>query len=664
MSVIERVTTHEQVVYIIDKQNELGKGAFGTVYGCQREGSTKKLVAKFIKCRKSSAHKRIVSEIELHRLACKQNEYVVKLVDYTTRQTPSPYVKYDPGDFRPMEFILIVEKMDMDLRQFLEKKPRKRLSEKEAQFYFIQLVEGLRGFSRDEIIHRDLKLENIMLRNKRIKFVDFGLSTQQAVSTSIVGTPFNMPPWMLRRSKKHYDNTVDLYALGLILFELVTGFHVYDRDFEGSTSKQVLASLARVKEQNQGETLFADAEFFRSRGFDPQKRLSKPLRDLLKYMIRTETEQNERYNVFDLMQQAWLEDAHSRYNKYYQSKLLGNGKAQLELVESQLGNSIFQSRVMRKPIANPVRAEMFETLEQYHIELQKVSAQTVEFLAQCHEQAAECVRLVARRRPGRGLGSKSGAFRMTDLLTKLDIFFLGNLIWQAKDYFKHAFTSQGFVDYLRLIHGKKLYRLDLIRRFFREVVNQKEEILQQKHLTEANCRDFHRRFDRARSSFETANLTVGFTKKVVQPIDQNDWPRFQTAESAVLQPLLRKLKLANDALYAELLQSGQLSEDREFSLELADDAPDGEVLCQLNKAVYALAYKMERFQLAKLEQDFEGLLILEQEINTNSHTYFKLELEQTAGSSLAINDRPVLPFLYVMGLVILALCFVVYLVKD
>jgi len=73
------------------------------------------------------------------------------------------------------------------------------------------------------VVYRDLKPENILLDNYgHIKLADFGLSTEEDKSKSICGTPQYLSPEMILGKK--YDKAIDLWSLGIIIYEMLTGW--------------------------------------------------------------------------------------------------------------------------------------------------------------------------------------------------------------------------------------------------------------------------------------------------------------------------------------------------------------------------------------------------------------------------------------------------------
>src|SRR6185436_100145 len=92
--------------------------------------------------------------------------------------------------------------------------------------YGVQIADALAAAHAKGIIHRDLKPGNIMLTKNSVKVLDFGLAKSQhgatmTASNVIMGTPAYMAPE--QSAGKEADARSDIYALGLVLFEMATG---------------------------------------------------------------------------------------------------------------------------------------------------------------------------------------------------------------------------------------------------------------------------------------------------------------------------------------------------------------------------------------------------------------------------------------------------------
>ncbi|CAN4114512.1 unnamed protein product [Withania somnifera] len=119
-----------------------------------------------------------------------------------------------------------------------------RVQECVARKFMKQIGAGLEILSMHQIIHRDLKPENILLSSMEndpiLKIADFGLSRMlnpNDLAETVCGSPFYMAPEILQFKK--YDDKVDMWSIGAILFELLNGYP----PFCGRTSVQILQNI-------------------------------------------------------------------------------------------------------------------------------------------------------------------------------------------------------------------------------------------------------------------------------------------------------------------------------------------------------------------------------------------------------------------------------------
>ena len=127
------------------------------------------------------------------------------------------------------EKVIVMEKCDMNLKEFIIQK-KNSFSCKEIKDKFEALNKLFRKMQREKIIHRDLKLENLLIKyNKEkkdylIKLGDYGLGKFKGKSNGIFsglkGTPDTVAPEIVLEKTQKYESSVDIFSLGIILYQL------------------------------------------------------------------------------------------------------------------------------------------------------------------------------------------------------------------------------------------------------------------------------------------------------------------------------------------------------------------------------------------------------------------------------------------------------------
>jgi eukaryotic-like serine/threonine-protein kinase len=154
---------------------------------------------------------------------------------------------HDLGEADGVKFISMAFVEGEDLHQLLRSQGRPPIDR--ALKIAEQLCEALDAAHSEGVVHRDLKPQNVLMgKDDHVYVVDFGLAKSLEASAAgmtrtgqYLGTPRYMAPEQVEA--KPVDSRTDLYALGLILFEMVTG----DEPFKGDSTLQIM--YRRVKEK-------------------------------------------------------------------------------------------------------------------------------------------------------------------------------------------------------------------------------------------------------------------------------------------------------------------------------------------------------------------------------------------------------------------------------
>ena len=123
-----------------------------------------------------------------------------------------------------------------DLYDYVTAKPNRRVPEPEALSLFAQIAKGLRFLHAIGVAHRDLSLENVLLKDGCVKICDFGLSADaEHFSADKVGKFYYMAPEMTQ-SAVYDPKQADVWSLGVMLFMMLTGSPLFvDEDARAPT---------------------------------------------------------------------------------------------------------------------------------------------------------------------------------------------------------------------------------------------------------------------------------------------------------------------------------------------------------------------------------------------------------------------------------------------
>ncbi|CAI5448268.1 unnamed protein product [Caenorhabditis angaria] len=197
----------------------LGEGAYGVVCTAEYEPTGDRVaIKKFFRPFQSTIHaKRTYRELKLLRTL--QHENVLEMIDVFTPDQ-------DVNLLNNVYFVSVL--MGSDLQNILK---IQRLGDEQIQLLIYQVLRGLKYIHSAGIIHRDLKPSNIAVNEKcEVKILDFGLArAADSEMTGYVATRWYRAPeimlnWM------HYTQTVDVWSVGCILAELVSGRALFPGD--------------------------------------------------------------------------------------------------------------------------------------------------------------------------------------------------------------------------------------------------------------------------------------------------------------------------------------------------------------------------------------------------------------------------------------------------
>ena len=129
----------------------------------------------------------------------------------------------------------------MTLSKYCRRHPEKRLSEEKAFMVFKQIVQGLKHIHHKGYCHKDLKLTNILIDTSRtVKLIDFGFSGRADILINeFCGTPSYVPPELVM-GKAHFGKPVDVWAIGVVLYKLLTNEYPFGTESDKMLKKNIL----------------------------------------------------------------------------------------------------------------------------------------------------------------------------------------------------------------------------------------------------------------------------------------------------------------------------------------------------------------------------------------------------------------------------------------
>ncbi len=384
----------------------IGEGGMGSVWRAKQTEPVKRFVAvKLIKAGMDS--KQVLARFEAERQA-------LALMDH-----PNIAKVFDGGlhDHRPYFVMELVK--GVPITHYCDVR---KLTPKERLELFVQVCQAIQHAHQKGIIHRDIKPSNVLIAlyddKPVVKVIDFGVAkatggglTEHTLNTgfgAVVGTPQYMSPEQATFNNIDIDTRSDVYALGVLLYELLTGSPPFARKELEKKGLLEILRVVREEEPPRPSTKLSTADALPSisanRGTEPKK-LTVLLRNELDWIVmkaleKDRTRRYETANGFaaDVLRYLGGEavQAHPPSTGYRLKKFVRRNKGQVvaaSLVFAALLAGVIGTSVgMIRAESRRVEAEQAKAAEGERAEGERVAKQEAEAKKALAEKAADAER--------------------------------------------------------------------------------------------------------------------------------------------------------------------------------------------------------------------------------------------------------------------------------
>ncbi len=361
---------------------QIGEGGMGLVFVAEQQHPVRRKVAvKVIKPGMDTREVIARFEAERQALALMDHPNIARVFDAGATDSGRPYFV--------MELV-----RGVGITEFCD---QNRLTPRERLELFVHVCQAVQHAHQKGIIHRDLKATNILVTlhdgTPVVKVIDFGVAkaigqqlTDKTIYTrfaQMIGTPMYMSPEQAEMSGLDIDTRSDIYALGVLLYELLTGATPFDKERLRTATYDEIRRIVREEEpprpSQRISTFLADAltAVSAQRQTDP-KRLSQLCRGELDWIVMKalEKDRNRRYetaSAFAADVQRYLNDepvqacppsAMYRFRKFARRNKRMLATAGVIMLALVLGTAVSVWQAIRATDAEGLAEERLETAEE------------------------------------------------------------------------------------------------------------------------------------------------------------------------------------------------------------------------------------------------------------------------------------------------------------
>ncbi|KAF7200989.1 serine/threonine-protein kinase D1-like [Nothobranchius furzeri] len=262
-------------VYQIFPDEVLGSGQFGIVYGGKQRKSGRDVAIKII---------------DKLRFPTKQESQLRNEVAILQSLHHQGVVNLECMFETPERVFVVMEKLHGDMLEMILSSEKGRLPERITKFLVTQILVALRHLHFKNIVHCDLKPENVLLASAdsfpQVKLCDFGFARiigEKSFRRSVVGTPAYLAPEVLRN--KGYNRSLDMWSVGVIIYVSLSGTFPFNEDED-------------INDQIQNAAFMYPPH--------PWKKVSQEAIDLINNLLQVKM--RKRYSVDKTLSHPWLQD--------------------------------------------------------------------------------------------------------------------------------------------------------------------------------------------------------------------------------------------------------------------------------------------------------------------------------------------------------------------